>query len=253
MSSEEEIIKKIAEKKELSQIDSAIIEESLSAYLKKNKFRVENLSAAQLKIIVKDVRASLRESVGRFQVGVKNRQKLLERDEISKLLNTHSSTKERVSFYPQLRELIKRMNIKSILDLGCGINPIALAEPGVKYYASDINLGDLNLVKSFFQKKEIDGETFVCNLTKVADCKLPETDLTLVLKVFDILGKRDYEIAKRVLETVKSKHIIVSFSTRTLSGKPMNHPRRVWFEKLLNALCYQFETVLSDNEVFYVI
>ncbi len=253
MSSKEEVIRKILEKKELSQVDSALAEEKLSIYLKKNKIAIDALSPAQLKVIIKDMRASLRECVGRFQIGVKDRQKLLEKEMFSDLLNTHSSTKERIDFYPKLRELVKKMNIKSILDLGCGINPIALAGPGIKYYASDINLSDLNLVKAFFKKKNLDGETIVCNLTKIESCNLPEVDLVLILKVFDILGKRDYEIAKKVIKSIKFKRLIVSFSTRTLSGRPMNHPGRKWFEKLLGSLGYPFQVVNSSNELFYIL
>ena len=51
----------------------------------------------------------------------------------------------------ELKEIIKKLNPKSILDLGCGINPLALAEKGVKYYASDINSEDLNIVREFFK------------------------------------------------------------------------------------------------------
>ena len=247
------IVRKILEKKELSLIDPRLVEKALSLYLKKNRFLIEKLSAAQLKIVIKDIRASLRESVGRFQIGIKDRERLLEIGEIQKLLNTHSSTKERIDFYPTLKEIIRKTGAKSILDLGCGINPLALADLKVKYYASDINLSDLNLVKNFFEKKKIDGEVFICDLTKIENCKLPEVDLVLLLKVFDILGKEDYKIAKRVLEAIKSKHLIISFSTRTLSGKKMNRPRRLWFEKLLNSSFYRFDTLSSANEIFYLV
>lgn len=249
----EEVVLKIKQKKELSAIDSSMIREALSDYLVKNKFLLEDLTPAQLKLVIKDIRRSLREKVGRFQATAKNRYKLLEKNEISSLLNTHSSTKERINFYPQLREIIKQMHIKSILDLGCGINPLALAEPGINYYASDINLEDLDIVKHFFKKNNLKGEVFVCDLTKIEKCALPETELTVVLKVFDILTKKDYETAKKILEKIRSKRIIVSFSTRTLSGKPMRRPRRIWFESLLDSLSYKFEITASDNEVFYII
>jgi hypothetical protein len=247
------LIGKIKQKKELSGIDNSIILEHIENYLKKTNLILDNLNESQLKIIAKDIRAVLRENVGRFQASAKDRHKLLETNDIPGLLKMHSSTKERLEFYPEFKEIIKKLKVSSILDLGCGINPIALAEPGVKYYAADINLDDLDLVRLFFKKNNIDGEVFVCNLNKIEDCSLPKTELCLVLKVFDILGKEDYKTAKKIIEKISSKHLIVSFSTRTLSGKPMNRPRRIWFEKLLESLCYKFEIVKSNNEIFYII
>jgi hypothetical protein len=248
-----EVVNRIKSKKELSGVSDSIILEHLEEYLRKNKLSLERLNNSQIKLVIKDIRSDLRNHVGRFLASTKNRGKLLEKEDIPSLLKTHSSTKERIEFYPQLKEIISRLNTKSILDLGCGINPIALASSGVKYYASDINTADLNAVEAFFEKNKIDGKTFVCDLNKIEGCKLPEADLCLILKVFDILGKKDYEIAEKVLESINCKHIIASFSTRTLSGKPMNSPRRIWFEKLLNSLCYQFEIIKSKNEIFYIV
>jgi hypothetical protein len=249
----EDIISKIKQKRELSGIDDGIIRDSLDAYLRKTRIPIEKLKASEIKILVKDVRANLRDKVGRFHAGAKDRNKLLEKGDISALLKTHSSTKERINFYPQLKEIIKKLKVHSILDLGCGLNPLALADKSLVYYASDINKEELKIVESYFQKNKIEGRVFVCDLNKVSNCSLPDADLCLILKVFDILGNKDYETAKEVLEKVRSNHLIVSFSTRTLSGKPMNVPRRAWFERLLESLCYKFEIIKSDNEIFYIV
>lgn len=249
----ENLVEKIKQKKELSGIDDSVISEQIEQYTRKNRLHLEDLTFQQLKIIIKDIRSILRENVGRFQASTKDRKKMLENGNINALLKTHSSTRERMDFYPQLKAIIKKLDVNSILDLGCGINPIALAEKGTKYYASDINLDDLNLVKMFFQKNKLNGEVFVCDLNKIESCSLPEAELCLVLKVFDILGKKDYESARRVLERIKSKHLIVSFSTKTLSGKPMNSPRRIWFEKLIESFFYKYEIIKSSNEIFYII
>lgn len=248
-----EIVQKIKQKKELSGIEDSIVLEHLENYLNKNRLKLSALNAYQVKLVITDIRKTLREKVGRFQSSTKDRYPLLEKGDINSILLTHSSTKERVNFYPQLKEIIKKMKIKSILDLGCGINPLALAEKGVKYYASDINSEDLEVVRKFFEKNKIDGKVFVCDLNKIDEGDLPKTDLTLILKVFDILGKTDYKTARNVMEKIQSNHIIVSFSTKTLSGKPMRDKRRAWFERLLDSLLYKFEIVKSDNEIFYIV
>lgn len=249
---EESLVSRIKEKKELSGIENSVVSELLESYLRKNKLSLETLNKSELKIVLKDIRSQLRDNVGRFKVGSKDRCKLLEGGDTRALLRTHSSTKERIMFYPRLKEIISELKVKSILDLGCGLNPIALASPGVKYYASDINLEELNLIEGFFKNNNLEGKTFVCNLTKVEECNLPEADLCIIFKVFDILGKNDYLIAEKIISRIKSKYLLVSFSTRTLSGKPMNKPRRIWMEKLLSNVGYSFEIIHSDNEIFYL-
>jgi hypothetical protein len=248
-----QIVQKIKQKKELSGIEDSIVLEHLNEYLAKHRINLTALTPYQIKLIITDIRKILREKVGRFQASTKSRYPLLEKGDIQAVLRTHSSTKERVGFYPQLKEIIKRLKVKSILDLGCGINPLALAEKGTKYYASDINAEDLNIVREYFRNYKIDGEVFVCDLNRIDECEFPKADLTLVLKVFDILGKSDYRTAKNILEKISSKHLIVSFSTRTLSGKPMKNQRRIWFERLLDSLLYKSEIIKSENEIFYIV
>ena len=248
-----QVVQKIKQKKELSGIEDSIVLEHLNEYLAKHRINLTALTPHQIKLIITDIRKILREKVGRFQASTKSRQPLLKKGDIQAILNTHSSTKERVNFYPQLKEIIKKLKVKSILDLGCGINPLALAEKGTKYYASDINSEDLNIVREFFKNYKINGEVFVCDLNKIDECVLPKADLTIILKVFDILGKSDYRTTRKIIERISSSHLIVSFSTKTLSGKPMKSQRRIWFERLLDSFLYRFEIVKSDNEIFYIV
>lgn len=246
------LVKKIKQKKELSGIENSIVAEHLDNYLTKHKLPLNALTPSEIKLIIKDIREILRRKVGMFQASVKDRQPLLKSGNIEALLQTHSSTKERIDFYPQLKEIIKKLKVKSILDLGCGINPLALAEPGIRYYASDINLKELKLIEKFFAEKTIEGKAFFCDLTKIEKCSLPESDICLILKVFDILGKNVYLIAEKVISCLKSKYLLVSFSARTLSGRRMSKPRRIWFEKLLGKTGYSFEIIKSDSEIFYL-
>jgi SAM-dependent methyltransferase len=253
MDKHKQTIVQIKQKRELSGIDDSIVIGALDSYLKKNNLSLDALKAPHIKLLVKDIRAELRCSAGMFQTSHKNREKLLQSGKIESILKTHSSTKERFAFYPELRKLLETLKVTSILDLGCVLNPIALAKPEVTYYASDINLSELEIIKEFFSKNSIKGKTFFCDLRKIEECPLPSADVCLIFKVFDILGKNDYLLAERVLKMVSSRHILASFSTITLSGKPMQSPRRIWFEKLIRNLNLNFEIISSPNEIFYLI
>ncbi|MEI6849641.1 MAG: hypothetical protein WCK29_01255, partial [archaeon] len=174
---------------------------------------------------------------------------------IEELLETHNSTKERLADYPIIKDLILKLNPKSILDLGCGLNPLALLDTikNMEYYASDINENDLELINKYFRLNNIKGKAFVYDLRTIGSEKLPCADLCIIFKVLDIIEKKGHRLAEKILSSVDSKQFLVSFATRKLSNKPMNRPKRGWFEYLLKRLNYSFEILELGNEVIYII
>lgn len=250
-----QIISEIKKKKELAGISDSAVESILSGYLEKHRISLNNLSRREIKIIVKEVRASLRNLVGRFQRNPGKRDYFLSSQNFKELLSTHSSTAERINFYGELKKIIKDTGAKSILDLGCGLNPIAIASSEAVYCASDINEHELKIIADFFRQKNIKGETFVCDLKKI-DKPLPKADLCLLFKVLDVVdpaGKNRGKVTKKILSEVPCRKFLVSFSTKKLSGKKMNFPRRAWFERILKKLNLNFSTFESNNEFFYLI
>lgn len=246
-----ELIKKIKDKKEFRGTANSVVRTLLNEFLEKNKISLSGKSEKEKKLILKEVRSKLRLLVGRFQKSKKSKQNLLKSGEIEKLLKTHSSTSERLEFYPEFKKILNKMKVTSILDLGCGLNPIALASKNTKYYASDINLGDLSIVSEYFKKNKINGQTFILDIQKIGKT-LPKTDICLLLKLLDVVDPK-HTLSENILKIIPSKKIIVSFSTKKLSGKKMNFPKRYWFEKLLKRLGYPFEIAESKNELFYII
>ena len=59
--------------------------------------------------------------------------------------------------------------------------------------------------------------------------------------------------SEKLIENLNSRFIVVSFSTKTLSGKKMNFPERNWFGRMLMRLGKKFKKINFENEVFYVI
>jgi hypothetical protein len=247
-----EIIKKIKQKKELSDIPNNFIEIMLKNYLQKYKISMPK-SEKQQKVIIKEIRAELRNYAGRFQVksNYQNRLKLLQQNKIQEILKTHSSTKERLENYDEINKWIYNTNPKSILDLACGLNPIALAKQGIFYIAVDIKEDELKLIDLFFKKNNLDGKTIIADITKIEN--FPKTDICLIFKTLDIIEQKGHKRAKEIIQKINTQTIIASFSTKTLSGKPMNYPRRLWFENLLKSLNYRFEIKKTNNEIFYFI
>lgn len=251
------IVKRIKEKKELSDLSDELVEEELASYARKHGLNLTLLNKKEWSIVTKEIRNTLRKYTGRFKASDKKRFDLLDEGRINELLKTHSSTKERLKDYSKLISLIKKINPKSILDIGCGLNPIAIASkfPETHYHALDIKEQELKLVEHYFAKHNLNGDVHLADIRKVK--KFPKTDLCLILKTLDIIDansnshKNATEIIKKLKKT--SRNIIVSFSTRTLSGKPMSNVRRLWFERLCASQKLSFKTLTTTNEIFYVI
>lgn len=250
---EKNLIKKIKEKKELADVADEVVLDILNSILKKYSLSLANLREKEIKLLIKEVRANLRYYTGQFQKKSKQRQELSEQNNIHELLKTHSSTQERLSDYPFIEKLLSELNVHSILDLGCGLNPLAIAKKEYIYYAADIKEDELKIVESFFRKNNISGKTFVCDLRKIRGCSLPSADVCLLFKVLDIIDLKGHANAAAVLDSVHCKHIIASFPSRKLSGKKMNRPHRAWFEKMLSSKGLSYKRFDTSNEIFYVI
>lgn len=250
-----ELVQKIKKKKELSGIDNSIVLAALERCLKKAGLDASMLSGQNEKIIISDTRAELRKISGRFQAFSKewkNRFELLEQNNIPALLKTHSSTAERIDFYPKLKEFIASLNVNSILDIGCGINPIALASKGTCYYACDINEEELALIGEFFKSRGINGKIFVCDVEKTQISSLPKAELAIIFKVLDIIPNK-IKVTESLLSNLGSKYLLFSFSTKTLSGKQMKFPRRFWLERIIKKRNLNYKLFSSPNEIFYFI
>lgn len=236
-----QFVKKIKEKKEFSSIADLVILRLIKEKSLSNK--ISTLSAAEQKTLLKEIRAELRFLSGQYRFSSKDQ-----------TLNTHTSTLEREQDYSLLLKLIKSLNPKSILDLGCGLNPLVISKkfPKVTYHASDINESDLILIKNYFNSNKIKGKTFVYDLQDLTK-PLPKVDLCLLLKVLDVVDKNDHKISENILRKVKAKNFIVSFATRKLSGKKMNRPKRIWFEKMIQRLNFSSTKEQTQNECFYIL
>jgi len=249
-----DIIGKIKEKKELSSLDEGFIESSILPLIKKYP-GLENAGNKEIKIFIKEAREKLRLSAGMFQKNSssKLRNKLLDEGKIEELLQTHSSTKERIADYPYLKKKLSELKIKSILDLGCGLNPLALAEPGLIYSACDINKDEISMISRYFQEKGITGNAFIFDLNSGDFSALPKSDICLLWKVLDFLGKKDIHKLKGLIDEIPCRYIWLSFSSKTLSGKPMRYAHRPWMKRLLSGLKYKYKVHQTSGELFYLI
>ena len=263
-----ELIKNIKQKKELAELDDKFIKEELTQFFKREPKIFKKLNenpnpkSKEYKQTVKEVRAKLRRSYGLFRVEkeTKNLKELVKKKDYQKILEPHSSTKERLSFYNQLyKKIFKITGIpKTILDLGAGFNPLSYSYMNLKnvdYYAYDLSREEVKILNQYFKDKNINGKAGILDLLQTEKVKkLPKADLAFLFKMTDVLDKgKGHKTSEQIINAIPAKFIIVSFPTLTMSGKKMNHPRRGWIELMTQRLGYKFELIEFSNELFYCI
>lgn len=254
------LVKKIKLKKELQGIADEVVEKVLSSFLQRNPKLERKISESKnlekssaVEECIKNIRALLRRASGSFEIDNKDRENLIEQNKIQEVLATHSSTKERYEFYNEIYDKIFAIAGKpnTVLDLGCGLNPLSFPNKETIYYACDINKDNLKLVKKYFEKNKIRGKVFLCDLTQ--SLNLPKTDVCFLFKVLDIIETKGHKLAEKIITQLSCKYVVVSFATKTLSGKKMNNPKRIWFEKMLGRLNLKWNKFEVENEMFYIV
>ena len=139
------------------------------------------------------------------------------------LLRRHEASKERIPFirryYTEIFGLLPP--IGSILDLGCGLNPVAVTfmpvYPRVQYTAVDLPLDLVDFLNDFFRLAEVSGIAIQSNLLN----GIPEidADLTLIQKTIPALERAEKGAGRRVFDAIRSPNAVVSFRTAEKPGK----------------------------------
>jgi len=274
------LIETIKRKKELREVSDGFVQDQVFQYFLKSPKRISilrNPRSTDYKRIVKDVRAILRRVYGLFRVeqGAAERRELVEKIAtlslaeqvvyIPRLLATHSSTKERLAQYEELYQKIWKITGKptKIIDLGCGINPFSISLMDLSkldYYAYDISEEEIRLLQLFFKTQHRLNPSF-SGVAEILDVlhfatleKLRKVDVCFLFKMTDVLDRgKGHKVTEEVLQRVPARFVVVSFATRTMSGKKMTAPRRRWMEWLCQRLGWKYTLVEILNELFYVI
>ncbi len=139
------------------------------------------------------------------------------------IMTNHASTRERLplldTFYAQTLEAIAP--VRSVLDLCCGLNPLALPwmplAPDVTYHACDLYGDMMAFLNGFFALAGINGVAEVCDVVHAPPTQ--PVQLALLLKALPPLEQTDKHATLRLLHALNAEHILVSFPTRTLGGR----------------------------------
>ena len=171
----------------------------------------------------------------------------------------HASTAERLPFLENFynASLQTLGPVRSVFDLGCGLNPLAipflpLAE-GFTYQATDVLIPMIDFLKAYFAKTGIKGQAGLLDLSS----QIPdgEADLVIMLKLIPLLDQIDKSIAPRLLQNLKAKAVLVSFPLKSLGGrgKGMLSTYQKRFDGLAAGLQAKIDEYQFPNELVYLI
>ncbi|MEK6962968.1 MAG: hypothetical protein AABX70_00980 [Nanoarchaeota archaeon] len=274
---EEEWVRDLGQKKGLVSLSAPFIARLLAEALKdhsqaqeklvKTKSWSEFARSKECEAVSKEVRSRLREVYGVFWSNQK-REALLKsliqnpfEEAHDKILALHTSTKERLPYYEEVYEKIFAITgkPKKILDLACGLNPIAYPYLDCKpeYLANELCESDAFFIQSFFDGLKIQGQAFAFNVLQFSKTPFADflrCDVCFLFKALDSLEAIDWGFSEKLLSNIPTTWLVVSFPTRSLGGKKeIKQSKRSWFEHVLGKNHWAYQTFELPNEFFYVV
>jgi len=250
-----ELVIEVKKNKKYKNISEDIVKAKVEEYISRNPIFDE-------KIAVKEIRKELHRAHGSFRGEAKKLGEYILKKDWENVLRANKSTAERLANYDEIYQKIFEITGKpnSVLDLGCGLNPVSIPfmklEKDFEYYGCDINEAEIVALNDFFKVGGINGKAEALDLSDIENVrKLREADLCFMFKLVDILEKDGHKYAEEMIKILadKTRFIVVSFATRTLSGKKMKFAERGWIERMLARIEMKFEKLVFENEIFYVI
>jgi len=174
---------------------------------------------------------------------------------LERVLALHASTRERL---PEMAALYARAlpalgSPRTILDLACGLNPLYLGSLGLSVRGIELQTDAARLVNEWAGALGWDVRVEPGDLASGAP--FPEADATLLMKLLPLLEKQMVGGGQALLSRVRSKKAMVTFPTRTLSGRNvgMSGHYEATFEQTLPAEAKILEKFALPGELCYIL
>ncbi len=141
-----------------------------------------------------------------------------------RVMASHASTAERTPFLERFFDPIWTAAggaPASLLDLGCGLGPLALPWMGLDRAAPitavDVDGNALATVETFLA---LVGQPHRIEERDLADATVDApADVALLLKLVTTLDRQDPAAAARLLRGLRTRHAVISFTRRSLGGR----------------------------------
>jgi 16S rRNA (guanine(1405)-N(7))-methyltransferase len=183
------------------------------------------------------------------------------------VLEQHSSTRERLpildQFYRDIFEITGQPSF--LLDLGCGLNPLALPwmgwvppqgsgqAPGIRYVPLDIDADRVRFLNRYLE---------LAGLEPLARCQDvlshspgDAADVALLLKMSPTLERQELGATLGLIEQLRAPYVVVSFAVKSLGGrkKGMVEHYQQQFLGWLHHRQWPAEKLVFESELVFVV
>lgn len=146
-----------------------------------------------------------------------------QRTALRTIMAQHASTRERLAvlddFYATA--LAGLPPLHSVLDLACGLNPLAWSwlplASDATYHACDIYQDQMDFLAAALTQGGMQNQCRVCNV--LDGPPKVQADLALVLKTLPCLEQLDKQIAPHLLDAIDAPVVLVSYPVHSLGGR----------------------------------
>ncbi len=176
-----------------------------------------------------------------------------------RIMSYHASTRERLPILEQFyaTTLAGIPPPHTVLDLACGLNPLALPwmplAGHAAYYAYDIYQDLAEFLSAFLALTRTQGRAEARDILRLP----PEqpADLALLLKALPCLEQIDASAGRRLLEVINAKYLLVSFPVRSLGGRSKRMPEtyEARFRELVAGKPWEIKRFVFATELAFLI
>lgn len=139
------------------------------------------------------------------------------------IMRHHASTRERLPildrFYATI--LADIAPVHSVIDIACGLHPLAIPwmplAASAHYYACDIYQDMMDFLQACLPYLGVHARVQVCDV--IRSSPMQQAEVAFLLKAIPCLEQLDPLVGKRLLETIRADHLVVSFPAASLGGK----------------------------------
>jgi 16S rRNA (guanine(1405)-N(7))-methyltransferase len=177
----------------------------------------------------------------------------------TQILGAHASTAERLPLLPEFYTTIFSYlpEVHSVIDVACGLNPVSIPwmplPPDVEYFAYDIYRDMTGFLNNFFSIAGVNGHAETRDV--IHACPTQPADVAFILKAVPCLEQVDKAAGARLLDTIKARHLVVSFPIHTLGGKNVgmvpNYETK--FQQLLAERAWPAQKIEFATELVFMV
>lgn len=176
-----------------------------------------------------------------------------------RIMRFHASTRERLNILDEFyaTTLAEVGPIRSVLDVACGLNPLAVSwmplADEATYCACDIYQDMVAFLGAFFELLGLSGQARVCNV--ITEVPEERVQVALILKVLPPLEQVDKSAGIRLLRALQAEHMLVSFPAQSLGGrnKQMVENYEVRFRQLIEGERWEVQRFEFATELAFLV